>query len=104
MDKKTESFMMELNRRAALWERMKADAERRVELNDINTPCAKIDLEVAERALERIAKKKEELDEKARVDYTDPIEMKALQKRVHIKAEAVVKRALAKDAQEENKC
>ena len=92
MDKKEERFIVELGRRARGWERMKADAERRVELDDINTPLAKLDLEVAEKALQRIAKKKVEVlevDEVPKVDYTDPVEMKALKKRVRKKAKAL---------------
>lgn len=58
---KEERFLIELNRRAKLWERMKATAEKCVELDNIHKPLAKIDIEVAERALARIAKKKEEL-------------------------------------------
>ena len=92
MEKKEERFLIELDRRARLWERMRADAERRVKLDDMYTPLAKLDLEVAEKALERIAKKKAEVlkvDEKPKVDYTDPVEMKALQKRVRKKAKAL---------------
>ena len=92
MDTKNERFIVELGRRAKLWERMRADAERRVELDDLHTPLAKLDLEVAERALERIAKKKAEVlkvDEEPKENYTDPVEMKALQKRVRKKAKAV---------------
>ena len=94
MDKKEERFIVELDRRARLWERMRADAERRVELDDLHTPLAKLDLEVAEKALQRIAKKKAEVlkvDEEAKVDYADPVEIKALQKRVRKKAKALYK-------------
>lgn len=92
MDKKEERFIVELDRRARVWERMRVDAQRRVELDDMNTPLAKLDLEVAERALQRIAKKKAEVlkvDEEPKVDYTDPVEMKALQKRVRKKAKVL---------------
>ena len=96
MDKKTENFIRELNWRTNLWERKRDDAKRRIELGE---PLAKIDLSVAEDALIRIAKKKEELlrvDEKPRVDYTDPVEMDVLKKRVRKKAKALFELAPAK--------
>ena len=100
MDKKEERFLIELDRRARVWERMRVDAQRRVELDDMNTPLAKLDLEVAERALQRIAKKKAEVlkvDEEPKVDYTDPVEMKALRKRVRKKAKALYEKTPVDD-------
>ena len=115
MDIKTERFIRELDQRTSLWGCMKADAKRRVELDDLDTPLAKIDVEVAERALQRIAKKKDELLgvlEKPDVEF--PILVRALRKdeevkedapkkRVHKKAKALFELAPAKDIRgEEN--
>lgn len=89
MDKKTEKFMVELNWRTNLWERKRDSAKRRMEAGE---PLAKIDLGVAEDALKRIAKKREEIlrvDEEPKVDYTDPVEMEALKGRVRKKAKAL---------------
>lgn len=92
---KKESFIRELDDRARLWEQKKANAQGRIELG-VEVPLAKIDLAVAEDALERIAKKKEELlDKKPKIDYTDPTEMKALKKRVHKKAKALYEHSSA---------
>lgn len=109
MDKKKERFIRELDERTSLWGRMKADAKRRVELDDLDTPLAKIDVEVAERALQRIAKKKDELLgvlEKPDVEYPalevvlrkeKELMEKAPKKRVHKKAKALFELAPAKD-------
>lgn len=114
MDKKKERFIRELDQRTSLWGRMKANAERRVELDDIHTPLAKIDVEVAERALIRIAKKKDEvlgvpLAEEPNVEYPalevvlrkeKELMEKAPKKRVHKKPKALFELAPAKDVEE----
>ena len=115
MDIKTERFIRELDQRTSLWGCMKADAKRRVELDDLDTPLAKIDVEVAERALQRIAKKKDELLgvlEKPAVEYPalevvlrkeKELMGEAPKKRVHKKAKALFELAPAKDIRgEEN--
>lgn len=114
MDIKTERFIVELGQRTKLLERMKANAERRVELNNIDTPLAKIDLEVAERALVRIAKKKDEVlgvlpAEKPDVEHPLPADVaekdkepvvEVPKKRVHKRPDALFKLA-AEDGEEE---
>ena len=115
MDKKEERFIRELDQRTSLWGRIKANAERRVELDGEHTQLAKKDVEVAERALSRIAKKKRELLgvlEEPDVEF--PILARALRKdeeakedapkkRVHKRPKALFKLAPAKDVEEKEK-
>lgn len=55
-----EGLLKELDKRAKLWELTKGDAERRLK-HGIYMTNAKIDLQVAEDALERIRLRKEEI-------------------------------------------
>jgi len=101
MDKKTERVIGELDWRAELWERKKANAEKEIE-KGMRVPLAKIDLDVAEKALERIEKKKHELLglDNPKVEYifthlyTEPVEAPVVEepkkvKRVHKQPGAV---------------
>ena len=95
-----ERFIIELNQRTVLWERMKANAGRRVELNNIDTPLAKIDVEVAEKALIRIAKKKDEILGVKKPDVEYPALVKVPKKHVHKRPKALFALAPVKDVEE----
>ena len=110
MDKKEERFIRELDRRTALWEKNRDGAKERVELGK---PLAKRELDIAERALIRITKKKDELlgvplDDKPDVEYSTPTEVlekdmgpmeEAPKKRVHKRPKALFELAPVKDVE-----